>query len=347
MTLISMHLSRAIMCLVAAGLLAGAAAAQENARDDADRWAEKMFSETTLDFGTVPSGSDVRHKIAVRNIYQETIQITNVSTTCGCAAAQPSQRELKTNETAYVEVTMNTVKFRREKTSNVDVTLTFDGRTFKTVRIPIRAYIRPDIVFEPGRVEFGSVAVNTGAQRRIRIAYAGSDDWRINEVKCDDPHVTAELTETARGNGRVDYDLLVKLAVDAPLGVIRDELVLMLNDERNPQVTVAVEADVVPDIVVNPTTLALGTLTPGASKTVTVVVRGNRPFAIDKIECESDRDCFSIRLNKDQRNVHVLPITVTAPAETGELTEKFFLTIAGRETPIEFTAQGKVVGQGT
>jgi hypothetical protein len=331
----------------AAGLAATAASAQENVSRDADQWAEKMFAETSHDFGSVPAGADVRHKFAVRNIYQETIQITNVTTTCGCTAAQPSQRELKMNETAYIEVVMNTVKFRREKTSNVDVTLTFDGRTYKTVRIPIKAYIRPDVVLEPGRADLGSLEVGAGAEKRIHIAYAGSDDWKINEVKSQNPYITAELTETARGNGRVDYDLLVKLSKDAPLGTVRDQLVLMLNDERSPQVPVAVEGEIVPDIIVTPTTLTLGNLTPGVDKTMTVIVRGHRPFAIEKIECESPLDCFKVRLNKDARNVHVLPITVTPPDKPGEITEKFFLTIAGRDVPVEFTAQGTIAAQET
>jgi hypothetical protein len=236
---VSWKLTLLLTC-AAAGLAAPSAMAQENTSREAGSWAEAMFAETSIDFGSVPAGADVRHKIAIRNIYQDTIHITNVSTTCGCAAAQPSQRELKTNETAYVEVVMNTVKFRREKSSNVDVTLTFDGRTQKTVRIPIKAYIRPDVVLEPGRADLGSLEIGAGAERRIHIAYAGSDDWKINEVKSQNPFITAELTETARGNGRVDYDLLVKLSKDAPLGTVRDQLVLMLNDERSPQVPVAV-----------------------------------------------------------------------------------------------------------
>jgi len=347
-----MHISSSLKTLfllvsTAAAGCAAAAYGQENISRDADHWAENLFTEKSHDFGQVPSGADVRHRIAVKNVYQETIQITNVTTTCGCTAAQPSQRELKSNETAYIEVVMNTVKFRREKNSNVDVTVTFDGRNYKTVRIPIKAYIRPDVVFEPGRADLGSLEVGSGGERRIHIAYAGSDDWKINEVKSQNPYVTAEVTETARGNGRVDYDLLVKLSKDAPLGAVRDQLVLMLNDERNPQVPVAVEGEVVPDIIVTPTPLALGNLTPGVPKTVTVVVRGHHAFSIDKIECESALDCFKVRLNKDARNVHVLPITVTPPDTPGDLTETFYLTIAGRELPVEFTAHGTIAAQET
>jgi len=327
---------------VAAGLLVGSAAAQEAIPKAGDDWAEQMFSERSHDFGSVARGADVRHKIQVKNLYEETIHISNVGTTCGCTAAKPDREELKTGEVANIEVVMNTVKFLREKSSNVDVTVTFDNRTFKTVRIPIKAYIRPDVVLEPGRADFGSVEVGQGAEKRIQIAYAGRNDWKITEVKSANSLVTAEFNETGRENGRVSYELVIRLAPNAPTGTIRDQIVIMTDDERSPQVDVAVEGAVVADIVVNPTTLELGTLQPGVPKTMSVVVRGRKSFVIEKMECESQRECYKVRLGPDSRNVHVLPLTITPPSEAGELNEKFFLTIQGRAEPVEFSAHGIV-----
>lgn len=329
-----------------AGITAGASA-QERVANDGDDWAKKMFSELSHDFGSVARGADVRHKIAVKNLYEETIRITNVSTTCGCTAAEPDRKELATGETAYIEVVMNTIKFQKEKNSNVDVTLTFNNRDFKTVRVPIRAYIRPDVVLDPGRAEFGSVEIGRGSEKRIRIAYAGQLDWTVTDVKSQSEHVVAEIEEKNRSNGRVSYELTLRLAPDAPQGTIRSQVILSTNDERSPEVAVMVQGEVVPDIIVNPTTLAIGNLTPGSSKTMSVVVRGRRPFSIEKIECDSENDCFKVRLGKDVRNVHVVPLTVTAPMEPGDLKEKFFLTISGREEPVEFYAEGTIISQGT
>jgi hypothetical protein len=331
-----------LTCIAAIVLAAGSTQADDQVATVGDDWAEKMFSERSHDFGSVARGADVRHKIEVTNLYEETITIHNVSTTCGCTAAEPSQKTLKTGETAYVEVVMNTVKFMRDKNSNVDVTLTFDNRSYKTVRIPIHAYIRPDVVLEPGRADFGSVEIGQGAEKHIAIAYAGRNDWEITEVSSANDLIQATLTETSRGDGRVNYDLAVTVAADAPAGAIHDQIVLTTNDQGNPKVEVLVEADVVADIVVSPSTLELGTLTPGDTKTMSVVVRGRRPFAIEKIECESERDCFKVRLGKDTRNVHVLPLTVTAPNEAGEFSETFYLTIPGRDEPVVFTARGTI-----
>lgn len=310
-------------------------------------WAEKMFEELTHDFGIVARGADVRHRIAVKNLYKETVQITNVGTTCGCSAAQPSQKEIHTNETAYIEIRMDTNKFTKRKDSNVDVTMTFNGRDSKVVRIPITAYIRTDVVLSPGKAEFGSLEVGAGAQRRIQIAYAGRDDWQIKEVKAGGGNVSAELRETSRGGGRVNYELLVNVSPQTPMGPIRDEITLVTDDQNGPYVPVLVEGEVVPDVVITPSTLTLGQLQPGVDKTMSVVVRGRKPFSIDKIECESDRECFKVRLPKDLRSVHVLPLTVTPPDRPGRIEEKFTVTISGRPEPLEFRAEGTIVASGS
>src|SRR5690606_38213670 len=117
------------------------------------------------------------HRIAIKNLYKEQVRIVNVGTTCGCTAASPSHEVLETGETAYIEVVMNTVKFKREKNSNVDVTVAFTDAngvsTSKTVRIPIAAYIRPDIVVEPGNVDFGIIDRGAGARLTAKVSYAG------------------------------------------------------------------------------------------------------------------------------------------------------------------------------
>ena len=341
-----MHVKTVSQTILAALIVIGfsiQAMGQSTTQGEELDWAEKMFSELRYDFGNIARGADARHYIEVENLYEETVRITNVSTTCGCTAAEPDVEELATHEVARIQVQMNTVKFMRRKDSNVDVTLTYDGGATRTVRIPITAYIRPDVVLDPGTVQLGSVEIGHGGERVVSIAYAGQNDWRITDVQSQSEYLTTDLVETSRTQGRVNYSLTVTLAPDAPEGTLQEQIMLTTNDERSPQVPVLVEGAVVPDIIVNPSVLALGSLQPGVDRTMSVVVRGRRPFSIDSIECDSDRDCFKVRLNSQVRSVHVLPLTVTPPDEPGEFAEMFYLTISGREEPVTFTAEGLII----
>ena len=63
------------------------------------------------------------------------------------------------------------------------------------------------------------------------------------------------------------------------------------------------------------------------------VVRGRKPFAIQKLESEKTADAFVVTLPPDQRTVHVLPLTFTAPSEAGTISEEFTLKVSGMNDP--------------
>ncbi len=307
----------------------------------ASDWALKMFEETSHNFGVVARGSDVQHRLKLTNIYEETVQIAEVKTSCGCSAAKPSQYTLKSLESAYIEIVMDTKKFSRQKDSSVIIT--FSAPQFAEIRIPISAYIRTDVVMEPGSASFGAVDQGTSATRVIDIAYAGRPDWKILDVQNLPDNLTAELQEVSRTAEGVRYSLKMTLSDKAALGAFRGQINLRTDDANNPQVPFLIEGSVVSDIVVNPEVVSLGMLAPGQQATKNVVIRGKKPFKIVKVECESDLNAFQIRLPQDERAVHVLPLTISAPSGDGTLVEEFTVTIEGREEPVTFKAYCKVV----
>lgn len=325
--------------LVLSAVLAVTQTAQAQQQLD---WAQKMFSTLDYDFGVVARGGDARGKILLKNLYKEPVTIVGAETTCRCFKATPNTRTLKTGEIAEIEVTMDTKNFMRQRDASLDIKLTFDNVHYKNVRVPLHGYIRSDVVMQPGAAEFGTVGLGETGQKQITVRYAGRDDWHIKEVRANREYLKASVREVQRESGRVAYELTVQLQPNAPEGAIREQLLLITDDANNPYVPVPVAAAIEPDIVVATPSVALGDLKPGVEKTVRVVVRGRKPFAIDNIECESDLECFKVKLSQDQKTVHVLPLTVTPPANPGEFSEEFTVYIAGREQPIKFRATGRI-----
>eukprot|EP00913_Durusdinium_trenchii_P010912 g10241.t1 len=202
---------------------------------------------TKFDFGVVARGADVRHRFLVRNKYKQTIHISNVRTTCGCSAASPSKTTLASGETVYIEVTMDTRRFSRRKDSNLIVT--FDRPAYAEVRIPITSYIRTDVVLTPGAANFGAVEKGKSAARSIDIAYAGRNDWTIRDVKVGSKYLSKKLEQTRRANGQVNYRLTLQLDASAPVGKLREQIVLVTDDANSPYVPILVEARVEADAV--------------------------------------------------------------------------------------------------
>jgi len=307
------------------------------------RWAEGLFSELSHDFGVVARGADVKHRFKVTNNLRQPVHIADVTTSCGCTSAKAEKNSLAVGESTYIEIVMNTVKFEGHKPSSF--TVIFDQPSHAEVRIPTESYIRRDVVLTPGGAQFGTVQKGQGAERTIAIAYAGRSDWKIRDVISKNPNVQAKVVETQRAGGNVKYDLRVTLKEGAPLGVFRDQLSLVTNDASAPYIPVLVDGQVEAEYSVSPELVSFGTLAPGERKTVNVIVRGKKPFKIEKIESEASTGLFETRLPKDARPVQMLPLTFIAPSEPGTVDEEFLVTISESTEPLKFRSRGKVVSR--
>src|ERR1700722_18745958 len=62
---------------------------------DPNDWAKAMFDSTSHDFGVVARGAEVVHRFRVKNLYKEDVQISTVTTSCGCTAPQFDQTPVK------------------------------------------------------------------------------------------------------------------------------------------------------------------------------------------------------------------------------------------------------------
>ena len=306
------------------------------------QWARKLFAVKKIDFGDLARGSEAIYRVKIKNIYKQTVSIETIQTTCGCSAGRPTKKILQSGEVGQIEVTMDTRRFIRRKDSNLIVI--FNAPLRAEVTIPITAYIRTDIVLDPGSVNFGPVDRGTGANRKVSIAYAGRNDWTLRGVESKHKHISARVVEKSRGGGRVDYELEVTLDKDAPAGIIRDQLMLLTDDVNSPRVPVLVEARVEADITISPSILPFGRLMSGQSKTHRLVLRGNAPFLVKNIECKTDDSgAYQVKLPKTARVVHILLLTFRAPDELGKFEEEFTVTIVGRDETLTFKTFGEVL----
>ncbi len=304
----------------------------------AQEWADKMFNTTTHDFGTVAKGSKAEFRFQIKNLYEEDAHIQAVRSSCGCTTPQITRSDLKTFETGEIVAEFNTRDFTGHKSATLFVT--FDKPFHAEVQLHITGFIRSDVVTQPGAVDFGTVDQGAAAEQRLQVTYAGRDDWRILDAKTADPWYEVEMKETARGNGRVAYDLVVRMTKDAPLGYVKDQLILVTNDSHAREFPVDLEGRVTAEITISPTKLFLGVMRPGQKVTKNLVVRGKKPFRIVKVDCP---ECFQIEPSKEPRTVHLIPVVFTAGKKTGRVAQKISLHTDQADIVQAFTAFAEVV----
>lgn len=284
----------------------------------AQEWARKMFDHTEHNFLGVARGSKVQHVFPITNLYQEDVHIASVRSSCGCTSAEITQDTLKTHEKGAIVATFNTRAFTGQR--GATLTVTIDKPYYAEVQLKVSGYIRTDVVLYPVGVDFGSLDVGQPIEKQIKIDYAGRDDWQLTAIKSPSPYITAEATEVKRGGGSVGYDLVVRLAPDAPVGYIKEQLILVTNDRRETQIPVDLEGQVVAAVTVSPASLFLGVLEPGQKVTKQIVVRAKRPFKVLGVDCANES--LQFKLSDGAKPVHMIPVTFVAGETPGKITEK-------------------------
>ncbi|HPM81597.1 MAG TPA: DUF1573 domain-containing protein [Candidatus Anammoximicrobium sp.] len=281
-------------------------------------WARKMFSETEHDFGTVPRGSKQEYAFRFKNLYKESVHVAGVYSHCGCTTPSIEKDTLATHETGEIRVRFNTKSFLGERGATITVTIDEPARA--EVQLQVRGYIRSDVVFTPGTVDFGAVAAGDGGAAKLEVAYAGSDDWEIVDVLSANQFLEVDLDETTRSRGQVGYHMLVHLKPGAPAGVLQDQLAIVTNEGDGKVLLLPVEGHVTSPLTVSPAALFLGTMKPGETVKKRLVVRGSKPFRILKVQCDDPR-CVFDAVADEAKSLHFVTLAFAASGETGEISK--------------------------
>ncbi|HBU37381.1 MAG TPA: hypothetical protein DEB70_06195 [Planctomycetaceae bacterium] len=300
--------------LLGTALLAVPASAQE--------WAEKMFSVTSHNFGTVAKGSKTEFRFIYRNLYEEDVHVSSVRTSCGCTQPAITKKLIETHETGEIVAAFNTRTFLGQH--GATLTVTFDQPFYAEVQLRVAGNIRGDVTFEPASVNLGNVDLGRGAEQVVRVTHMGSTPWEITDVRSANVNFEVLLSKPQHTGSQSAYDLTLRLKPDAPAGYINDQLILVTDDPRASQIPMDVEGRVVAEVTVSPQLLALGNVLPGGSVTKNIVVRANRPFCVTGIVCNDG--CLSCPAKETPAKVHILPVTFQAGDVGGQVERELTIT---------------------
>lgn len=302
-------------------------------------WAERMFETRTHDFGSVGRGAKAEYEFKLTNPYIEDVEIARATTSCGCTSVEVSKRVLRTYETGAILAKFNTHLFLGKRGATITVTFTRPVRA--SVQLRVDGTIHSDLIVTPASADLGIVDRGTPAERRISVRYAGGQNLRIVDVKTENPHLKARIVPTS-GAERAVYELIVQLDDQAPSGYIRDNLLLLTTSKQLRQIPVMVEARVVPEIAVTPSTLFLGVLKPGERVANNIVIRGKRPFAVKSITADHEGVEIGKTTSNEAGTIHVVPITIIAGQEAGALVHRLRIETDGSPEAPELSSYAVV-----
>ncbi len=278
----------------------------------AENWADGLFAEHGVDFGTVPRGAKVRHSFLLSNRFNEPITILDVRASCGCTTGQASVALVPPGGSAVIEAQMDTRNFVGIKATTLTVTVITASGQQGEARFAVQSYILPDIVLNPGSVDFGVVSKGQVPEQVVTIERLGAPGWRFTKIIASDALckvVEAKLVESYRNAQGVGYTMTVRLKPEASAGVLRDEIRLLSNDPQSPSVPVLVTAQVQGSLSATPAVLALGSISSTAGAQGRYLVRGTQPFHIIAVEGNGDGFTLAAPMDPQAKTLHVLTLT--------------------------------------
>lgn len=326
------------------GLAAIAVLTSTSAAVGQGTWADEMVAPRKIDFGVIATGSESIREIKITNTTKSVVHINNVAPGCQCVVPGiPSQNLLQPDETATIEIRMNTRSFKQQR--DTYLTITFDAPQLISVRVPVTAYIRTDVVFTPGKIDFGSKEIGVGGEVKCRISYAGRPDWNILDIKYTNKNLNAVLKEISRspGEGTADFELTMTLSPDALPGRIREIVTIVTDDAASPNVPLMVEGVVKSDITLANDSLSVGTMKPGETKVVQATMHSPNPFVVEEVVCSKMQKYFNVTLNAEEKKFQIIRLEFTAPDNAiGKFREEMEVRIKGRKDTYKFAVVGDV-----
>jgi hypothetical protein len=241
------------------------------------------------DFGTVPKGTLGVHKFTVTNIYDVPIQVIDIRRTCGCLEAFPPERVLQPNEQADFVVTMDTGKFTGPNAQTMYVT--FGPQYVSTAVLRFQAESRADVMLNPGRVHFGTVAQGSRPSETVAIDYQGPQrDWQVTGVvpPAGPLDVTVKPASAPGAWLGKKYQVTVALKPDAPAGPVAEVVALRTNDPASPVVYVNVTGLVQAPLSLSTSKVQFGTVKLGEAAKFRVLVRATAPFRVRPVPDAGD-----------------------------------------------------------
>jgi hypothetical protein len=273
---------------------------------------DAMFPVKKHDFGTVAVASKTEFRFPIHNNTNRPIRIQTVRTSCGCTTPTVETPYIEPGQTGSILAKFNTGTHRGQK--GATLTVVIDQPFYSEVRLRVDGYIRQDLVFHPGAVDFGKQSVGQELSQAAKLLYAGRSDWAVVEVLGSKPWVSADLKLEARNGGNATYVLTVTIGPGAPAGPFREELVLVTNDRSRPRVPFLISGELESDLTVSPQSIAAGTVKPGETVEKKLVIRGKEPFLIESIEAKGWQIAFDPVT--EPKTTHIIAVRLNADGET-------------------------------
>ena len=285
---------RILIALVAALMIAGVAAAQDesgseipgiNAAPPGPQPKIEIINPL-YNFGTALEGTMVNYTFRVKNAGHGELLIRGIKPSCGCTVAKPSANHLAPGEVADIAVGFDT-RFQKGHQTRT-ITLLSNDPNSPSSMMTMQGTVRQQVAVTPAQVAFGDVRKGTEETREVVIDdLTNQAGFSVGDVSNSSPGI--KVSKEPRKDGKPGALLRVSLLKTMPVGAFDDTIKVTTN--RIP-VQVDVFGTVTGDLNLDPAQVSFG-----------IVPKGQDVVRILKLSNTGPRDIKVLGLSSSSPSV--------------------------------------------
>ncbi|MGC9326217.1 MAG: DUF1573 domain-containing protein [Candidatus Hinthialibacter sp.] len=224
-------------------------------------------------FGTSYPNQVLHHDFVFWNKGDRPLEIINVSTTCGCAAAILSATTILPSATGIASVTLVTgaPRLKKERATLI----TNDPRRPK-VALSVETDVRNMWMLTPkSSFIFSELPFDSQQTMQLTLKHIDNEPFKVKAVSVKEPELSVKLGEPA------DHEIPIILTVKAgrEKKIINDNVMVLTDYPKQPHIRIPVFGKIVGYIRFDRQRVFWGTMKPGEEKTIEIAAQLTDPNA--------------------------------------------------------------------
>jgi hypothetical protein len=325
---------RPALALLACACALAATRAQDQPPAETPGMPRIELSASEWNFGTAWQGQPLKHEFTVKNAGTAPLEISEVSSSCGCTVPTKPKSPLAPGESSTMTISYDSAK--RTGEAQQTVTLITNDPARHSVPIKLLGEVKPLYDVEPKEgLIFGQLTQSTRQTRSVTITNKYTNALRLEpaegqdfgpfdiQLKADEPGLRYTLSATTR----------------PPLNVDHYQVMIVLNTglELVPQIRVPIYGFVQPPVNIRPTKLFLPKNSVSEMKRI-IQLSYAADYPVEVTAVKASHDAIKVSYRKaepgpDNQPVDAYQITVVLPP--GEMIP------AGAEPTVEILTSAK------
>ena len=235
------------------------------------------------DLGRIIKGAKVIHVFRLENRSIAPLSLKDVTASCDCTTAPLALKTLAPGQGVDLPVTFDSSTF--EGPVEKSVMVVSDDPVRPVLMLELRATVVDRWTLAPATLALGPVSRFQRLEAFIHVTRNDGTDPVVRSAQVqDNPYFDAEVVPLPDQKA---VKVILRLAPGLPKGLVRAKLLLALDDPEKPFREVSILGQLVDDVAIQPETLELGDVTPGAAASIPLRVTLHRAgMEVRNIEVE-------------------------------------------------------------